>query len=466
MKTTKYRSIYNDLLYKIKNRIIKENESLSSTRELAQIYQSHRFTVMRVCQDLQAEGWLTCTEKTRYQVSQKIPILESHSLKAKASKAKLTQKLTKLTQPIVNIDLERTRYKIEFWGGQPDLRLFPKDEYRRVLSSALKRAKPDDLNYGHVDGLPHCIKEVSAYLRRSRGLQNKEFIMTNGSQEAIYLALQTFTKSGDAILVERKGYPPAWHLFKSLGLKIIPVEIDSEGLVTDDLLEKIKKHSPKMIYTTPLHQYPTTVTLSPRRRQLLIKIAEKFTLPIIEDDYDHEYHFTKLPPTPLAAETPMAIYICSFSKVLFPGARLGVIGFEPRLKPNISQQKYLISRQTDCLTQIGLTAWIKDGGFEQHLRRTRRIYQLRRDFMIDQLNALKADHKINWNSPHGGMSIWVNFSKNSKLIADRCKAKGIFFQHESSMDFMNSVGHHLRIGFAGVNEDEIKTGFSILKSNI
>lgn len=462
MKITVYQKVYSDTIAKIKNGFLKSGDLLPSTRDLAKTYRCHRFSVMKVFQDLIAEGWIESSERSRYRVSSKIPIISSDA----ARKTIVTKDLSQKAKPLPNFDLERTRYRIEFWGGQPDLRLFPTDEFRRVLSNALKKAKPDQLNYGLTAGLNSCLKEVADYLRKSRSLLEKEFIMTNGSQEALLLIAQAFIQPGDKIAIERKGYPPAWRLFESLGAKLIPIEVDSEGINTDDLQEKIKQYKVKMIYVTPLHQYPTTVTLSPRRRQSLIQIAERNLIPILEDDYDHEFHYIGPPPSPLSSETSMGIYVCSFSKILFPGVRLGAIGCHPNIVNQLSYQKYIISRQTDCLSQLGLSAWIKDGGFERHLRKMRRTYEDRYNFMQDRLREIQSESKIEWQVPTGGMSIWINLNKNSKKIADLAKKQNVFFQHESAMDYLKSTGTHLRIGFAGVNEKEIDEGLGILKNLI
>lgn len=459
MSRTIYKKIYADLTLKMKQNTLSSGDALPSTRELARLYRCHRFTIMKVCQDLAAEGWIESLPRARYVVSQKIPVTSS----AKSARAKLQKDLSKVALPLPEVDLERTRYRLEFWGGQPDLRLFPKDEFRRILSAGLKRIKADQLNYGLTNGLEPCLKEVSEYLRKSRSLVKREYLITNGSQEALCIAAQSFLRPGDKIAVERKGYPPAWRLFENLGFSLIPIEVDEEGLNTDDLREKLKKHDIKMIYVTPLHQYPTTVGLSPRRRQDLIQIAEKNLIPILEDDYDHEFHYIGPPPSPLSAETEMGIYVCSFSKVLFPGARLGVLGCSSEIIENMSHQKYLLSRQTDCLSQIGLSSWIRDGGFERHLRRMRRIYEGRYWHMTEALKKIQAHRPIDWSAPNGGMSIWVNTNQDSKKVAELAKKKGIFFQHESAMDYLGSTGNHLRIGFAGVNEKEITEGFEVLR---
>lgn len=449
-------------MQKIKTGVLKANEKLPSTRELAKLYRCHRLTVMTAMQNLIAEGWIESHQRSHYFVSSKTPIIAS----ALGQKTKATQTQFKLVRPKLNFDLERTRYPLEFWGGQPDLRLFPQKEFRSIVADSLKKIKPDLLNYGHVDGLYPLQKQAADYLRRTRSLKDKEFIVTNGSQEALYLITQLFVRPGDAIAIEGIGYPPAWNLFESLGAKIIPIAVDQEGLVTADLEKQLKSKKIKMIYTTPLHQYPTTVTLSPRRRQDLIRLANTYQIPILEDDYDHEFHFTDTPPAPLATETPFAIYICSFSKILFPGARLGVIGCTPELKEEIAYQKFLVSRQTDCLSQLALSQWIKDGGFERHLRRSRRVYEQRFYLMQSELKKLKKEFNIDWVTPNGGMSIWVNLNQNSKLVANKAKKKGAFFQDESTMNYRKTDGTHLRIGFAGVNDQEIKDGFRILAESM
>lgn len=462
MSVSKQQKIYDHFVNHIKDGVLQSGETLPSTRELAKLFKCHRFTAMTAIQTLVAEGWVESTEKSRYRVSVKVPVTSSKSA------LKNSQKPAQFNIARAKPDsfTERERFRLEFWGGQPDLRLFPKDEFRKILSSTLEKAKPDLLNYGHMDGLDIAKKEISGYLRRTRNLLDKEFMITNGSQEALHLIAQVLIEPGDAIAVEAKGYPPAWRLFESLGAKIIPIDVDGEGLDTDQLEKQIALKKIKMIYTTPLHQYPTTVSLSPRRRQALIQLCEKYQIPILEDDYDYEFHYAGPPPAPLSQETSYGIYICSFSKVLFPGARLGVIACDEQLKEHLVFQKYLVSRQTDCLSQLALAAWLKDGGFEKHLRRMRRTYEKRFLHLQNHLLNLQNKFDLTFHSPTGGMSIWTNFNQDSTAIAAKAKKQDVFFQDELSMDYRKKTGTHLRIGFAGVTENEIDQGMDVLKSCI
>jgi GntR family transcriptional regulator/MocR family aminotransferase len=455
---SKNQIIYSSILSQIKSGVLLTGEILPSTRELAKRHHCHRFTVMKAFQDLGAEGWVEVTEKSRYRVSKKIPMIGS----IRSDAAKVTHDLSKVIPPSPKFDLERERFQIEFWGGQPDLRLFPKAEFQRTLSSALRRSKADLLNYGMTDGLPQCLKVTAKYFRRSRNLLDKEFVMTNGSQEALLLCCQTFAKAGDFVIVEKKGYPPAWRLFESLGLKIIPIDVDGEGLDTNQLETVLLKRKVKFIYVTPLHQYPTTVSLSPRRRQHLLKLSDDYSIPILEDDYDHEFHYTAQPPPPISCDTDLGVYISSFSKILFPGIRLGAIGCHREIKEHICYHKYLVSRQTDSLSQIAFAAWVADGGFERHLGRMRRTYEKRYEFMLKELQKLAERTNINWVNPNGGMSIWVNLNRDSETIAKQAREKSVLFQFEKTMDYKGDKGSHLRIGFAGVDENQITEGLAVL----
>ena len=92
----------------------------------------------------------------------------------------------------------------------------------------------------------------------------------------------------------------------------------------------------------------------------------------------------------------------------------------------------------------------------------RRTYESRYFYMLNLLQEIKANHDISWIQPNGGMSIWVNLQQNSKFVAEKAKLKGVLFQNESALDYSKKDGTHLRIGFAGVNENEIKDGLNIL----
>ena len=152
------------------------------------------------------------------------------------------------------------KFKHSFPSGFPDVRLFPMKEFKSHLGDAFN--SKDILSYGDPVGHPKLIDEVGKYIRRVRSVSDREIIITNGSQEALFLSAQCLIALGDFVAVESLGYPPAIEALKFAGGKFVPIRVDKEGLCVDDLEKQLKKKKIKCLYTTPLHQYPTTVTLS------------------------------------------------------------------------------------------------------------------------------------------------------------------------------------------------------------
>ncbi len=130
----------------------------------------------------------------------------------------------------------------------------------------------------------------------------------------------------------------------------------------------------------------------------------------------------------------------------------------------MAYQKFLISRQTDTLSQLAFSAWLKDGGFDRHLKRMRKTYHVRMNFMQEQLRRIQIKSFIEWCEPTGGMSIWLDLKRNSERVAELAKKKGVLFQIEKNLRYDHKSGTHLRIGFAGVNEKQIEKGLGVLES--
>jgi GntR family transcriptional regulator/MocR family aminotransferase len=442
----------------IQGGMLKPSDALPSSRELAEKYKMSRHTVMNALQALEAEGWLEAVEKKHYRVVDTLP---EKFLIPEFSHNKKIHSVIEI--PVPNkIDLgdyvSDRHYKHAFLSGFPDMRLFPMNSFKSVLNDSLKT---NLLDYGDPRGLPNLQKEIGDYLRRVRGVKDRSIVITHGSQEAIFLLSQLLLKEGDGVAIESLGYPPAQEAIKFSGAKLVPIAIDEEGLVTEDLERKIKKHNIKMIYTTPLHQYPTTVTLSARRRLKLYEIALKNKIVILEDDYDHEFHYNTQPVAPLASFDPAGIicYISTFSKILFPSARVGFMAVPERLASEVAKLKRISSRQNENMTQSAIALWMKNGEFEKHLRRMRRVYNERKDSILEDLIFFKRKHKdLSWIAPEGGMALWLNMHQNSTLLARRAGEKSIYVAPEKKFDFYQKDGTYLRFGFTGQTPEENSVG--------
>lgn len=463
-KAAKHQILSDALRRAIRSGKILPGEILPSSRTMAATYTMNRHTVMNALATLESEGWIEAFEKKHYRVSSTLPdtfLLPKKMIAEQYNSAAPDIQFARKIEigPYVSDRL----CKYSFLSGFPDLRLFPMTSFKSALYDSLK--SPLLLDYGDPMGLPELREEVATYLRRMRGLDQRSIVITNGSQEAIFLLSQLMIRPGDAVAVEALGYPPAIEALKYAGAKIVPIKIDSEGMDVEDLKKKIDKYRIKMIYTTPLHQYPTTVTLSASRRLALYETALKNSITILEDDYDHEFHFDSAPVAPLASFDPAGIvlYVSTFSKILFPSARVGFIAVHPCIADELAKLKRISSRQNEHLLQSAIARWMKSGEFEKHLRKMRRVYHERRDaFEKDLHNFRKSGHNIEWTRPDGGMAFWIDIKKNSTILAEKALMNSIFVNPEKKFRRDGKEGTKIRLGFTGQTCEENRAGLNKL----
>ena len=319
------------------------------------------------------------------------------------------------------------------------------------MYDALK--KRDVLSYSNPAGHEGLRSEIATYLRRVRGVSDRTVLVTNGSQEALFMLAQLFLKSGDTVAVEALGYPPALEALKYSGARIVPIEVDGEGLIVEDLVKKLRRRKIKLLYTTPLHQYPTTVTLSATRRLELYEVAVKHGLLIVEDDYDHEFHYISQPVAPLASFDPAGIilYVSTFSKILFPSSRVGFLAVPEAVALEVAKLKRISSRQNEQILQATIAGWMREGGFERHLRRMRRLYAERCGEMLADLRQLQQNGNpdISWREPDGGMALWLDLGRDSASVAEKALRHDLLLQPEARFRLDQRPGTHLRLGFSG-----------------
>jgi hypothetical protein len=158
-------------------------------------------------------------------------------------------------------------------------------------------------------------------------------------------------------------YRPAWRTLADTGAELAPVPVDSQGLVVDALAELIERRPIRAVYVTPHHQYPTTVTLSAGRRMALLELARRRRFAIIEDDYDHEFHYEGRPILPLASadDSGVVLYVGTLSKVLAPGLRVGYLIAPRAIRDWVIALRFDIDRQGDRLGDRALAELIEDG---------------------------------------------------------------------------------------------------------
>ncbi|MBN9415810.1 hypothetical protein ABS71_00205 [bacterium SCN 62-11] len=454
-----FRKLAGEVRQSLRSGQLKAGDVLPSTRQLAAQWGVHRHTVMAAYEELVAEGWLESHPGQGYRVA-------TDWVEAQAPAAHEEQFGWDFQEDLPAMaEIARPQARYRFPSGQPDLRIFPHEEYYGQVRQALRRCAADDLlGYSNPAGRPYFCEQLGHYLRRARGLKfsPEELVVTHGCQEAIYLVARCWLSPGAVVAVEEQGFAKTWEAFRCCGAELAPVQIDEQGIVPESLEQVFSSRKVRLLYLTPLHQYPTTVTLTPTRRQQVLQLAQQYQVPILEDDYDFEFHYQGTTQAPLKMQDThgLVAYCSTFSKVLHPSARLGFVIAPAPLAQRVARLKTVVSRQNDNLAQEALAGWMAEGGFERHLRRMRRHYEARRRAMSQALAEWDPQPPI--HLPQGGMCFWLDTGVDSQKLSELVRKDGVEVQPGAAYRLDGQPSQHLRLGFAHPTIQEIQEGLALL----
>jgi GntR family transcriptional regulator/MocR family aminotransferase len=444
---------------------------LPGSRVLARSLGVHRNTVLAAFRELLAEGWITPQHGRGTYVSSALPERDGKRFgrpRVAAQRAQplpVAERLGFEFKPAVHppalrgLDQPLNKNLLRMFGGLPDLREVPHAALARAHRRVLRRA-PAALGYGDPAGNPQLRAALAGLLsaRRGLGVQADELLVTRGSQMGVALAAATLLAPGDTVAVEALGYQPAWAAFEQVGARILPIPVDAQGLSVPLLAAACQRQPIRAVYVTPHHQYPTTVPMSPGRRLSLLSLAASQRMLIVEDDYDHEFHYEGRPLLPLksADEAGCVVYVGTLSKVFAPGVRIGyVVAPRPVLREMIARRYYL-DRQGDQVMEAALAELIDDGELERHTRRMRRVYQVRREVCAAELHK-QLPAALDFDVPNGGMALWARAASDIDVMAWSRAAEqaGVAFQPGQQFRWDGKPSAYLRLGYAGLREEEL-----------
>jgi len=331
----------------IRERLLAPGVKLPATRELAQELGVNRATVAQAYEELVAAGW------ARAHVGQGTFVAEPPGVQVAPGPAEPRPAplnwpgLFSRSAQIVAADDDRTRALVSaaaatpgvitFAGGMPDSGLFPTEAFRRVLNDVIREDGASLLQYYPAGGYPPLRQYLSTYLLRF-GLEARpdDILIVNGSQQGFDLIARTLLDPGDAVAIEEPTYPRALQVFRSFGAQPLAVPWDAAGPRVDVFERLLDRHAPKLFYCQPSAHNPTGLSLAPETARRLLQAAGRHQVPIVEDGFDGSLYYGARPAVPLKAmdRDGVVIYIGTFSKVLFPGLRLGwLVGPRPRTAP-------------------------------------------------------------------------------------------------------------------------------------
>jgi GntR family transcriptional regulator/MocR family aminotransferase len=301
-----YMQIVHALIHEIQRGRLLPGAYLPSSRELAAALGVNRKTIVLAFEDLIAQGWLTSAGTRGTMVAASLPDMGVRRAQERWSVAAASPVIAEY--PFKDAaPLPPRNWTVKLDEGSPDGRLFPSDLLARAYRTAVQRAARDNrLLYGDPRGSSLLREAIATMLRTQRGVMATadNVCITRGSQMGVYLAARVLVRPRDVVLVEELTYQAAVGVLEECGAKIIPVGLDKQGVNLDEVERMCRAHRVRAIFLTPHHQFPTTVALQPDRRLRLLNLARQFSFAVIEDDYDHEFHFESQPLLPMASYAP------------------------------------------------------------------------------------------------------------------------------------------------------------------
>lgn len=360
---------------------------------------------------------------------------------------------------------------VDLAGGSGDARLFPIEDYRRVIQTVLRRDGKAALDYGEYSGYAP-LRATIAHILGSQGIptQAENVLITAGSQQAIALVTQLLLKPGDTLLVEEPTYAVALDLFRALRLKLVGIPMDEHGMQIEKLETQLQQLHPRLIYTIPNFHNPTGACLSTHRRRQLITLADRYNVPILEDDYvgDLRYEGRALPALKSLDPGGRVIYASTFSKMLMPGLRVGFLVADGPVYKNLVSYKHLNDLTSSNLHQRALEAYVTVGRYQAHLRRTCQLYRQRRDAMVEAANR-HLPAAVRFEIPQGGLFLWLVLPKwmsSENLLPLACE-EGLAFAPGPRFFLDEKSGvNNLRLNFASQPQEQITEGIKRLSRAI
>lgn len=370
---------------------LRAGDALPASRELAARYRLSRNTVMRAYERLAMEGYLTGRVGAGTFVRD-IPVQPRRATGSAIQPASFWRTFRRTAA-------SPSAAEYDFRIGAPDATLFPWAEWRSALARQFrgpKRFRAD----APPEGDPALREAIARYVGLSRSVRARaeEVLVCSGAQQAFDLVARVLLSPGDVVAVEDPGYPRARQLFESMGTRVVPVRVDEDGLVVDELPSRAR-----LIYVTPSHQFPLGVPMSLSRRLALLAWSRRAGAAILEDDYDTEFRLDGRPLEPLHSldRQGRVFYVGTFSKVLLPTLRLGFVVAPPPLARTLALARVLADGQGTAPSQRALAELMDEGLFARHARRLLRTYRDRRDRVVAALQHKLSGAVRAWPSAAG-----------------------------------------------------------------
>ena len=370
--------------------------------------------------------------------------------------------------PLAVVQSQTSPGMIDLGLGDPSLSLLPLELIRAASEVRFAGKDPSFLQYGTEQGDAYFRLALAEFLgeRYRFPVESDRLFVTNGVSNALDQICTLFTQPGDTIFVEEPSYFLALRIFTDHNLHVVSIQTDEDGLVIEALEDELARSQPKFLYLIPTFQNPTGMTLSQKRREGLVQLAQERNFMIVADEVYHFLNFTDTSPQPFAAYTDIEniISLGSFSKILAPGLRLGWMQAHPQKIAQFVSCGLLDSGGgLNPFTSAIVRGVIESGDLKKNIDKLVLIYQARAKVMDSALKQYLPD--VKYRLPQGGYFFWVNLpdQMDASVLQQKAEAFKVGFRPGARFSSQGGLSDYIRLCFVHYEPEEIEQGILRLK---
>ena len=466
-----YVQVAQQIMNAIQRGYLEKGSKLPGTRGLSELLNVHRNTAVAIYDELASQGWVSIVpNKGTFVV---FPEDSTQKIKATTQHINDVYEYPKAPgfpfQQSFNLasTKEESTAKYSISDGKPDLRLHPVHQFSRWYSAAMKR-KPLINKWNRTSVLIPSVfsTQLCNYLNATRGFHIKptNLLNTRSTEMSLYIVSRVLVNPGDLVLVGTLSNYVANMIFQQAGAKIKTVPVDDEGLDVNYILEHYANQKIRCIYVCSNRHYPTTTTLSTKRRLQLLALAKNLGFAIIEDDFDHDFQFDGSSMLPMASADANGniIYLGKLGQSLFPSFHTGFVVAPEQVVTEAKNYLQLLDTQGDLIQEQMLSELIAEGEIYRLKKKNIVTYKQRRDLLCHLLDKY-FDGILEWKIPSGGLAIWLRFKKSISLIklAEEAEKHELFLP--KTILYQDKTNCAIRFGYGHLNEEELLNVVKALK---